>query len=68
MSYVKQYWVYCDGPLCVREGTPSAFAGQGDATVAMQRRELRGRYGWKTAQPGGKDFCPECAAELAQPA
>ena len=33
--------------------------GSEEPTAARSRRRAR-RAGWRTAQPGGKDFCPRC--------
>lgn len=53
MGVYRSTTVYCDGS----ESCTDAYENLGNA--ADVRREAK-RDGWLVAQPGGKDFCPDC--------
>ncbi len=50
---------YPDGRRCQSE-TPNMDLGS--RTVAEARAEALA-HGWRVSQPGGKDYCPDCAAD-----
>lgn len=57
MSRIRVVHLACDGIDGTTRPCDELYRGQ-DNSVAGTRREAR-RAGWRTAAPGGTDFCPQ---------
>ena len=58
MTFIRIIQLICDGPDC-----PEAYASEySDLGGAAGQRAKAKELGWRVGQPGGKDYCPTCAA------